>query len=53
MPVQFASEECIEHLMAERGVRVFRPDTLTLREQLATEAASKFLIFTQVYARTA
>lgn len=47
MPVRFAGEEYIEHLMAENGVRVIRPETMTLREQLAAYAASECLIFTQ------
>ena len=45
--VHFAGEAYIENLMQEAGIKVIRPETMPLEEQLAEYEASEQLIFTE------
>lgn len=45
--VHFAGEAYLEHLLRATGIKVLRPETLPLNEQLAEYASAKQLIFTE------
>jgi hypothetical protein len=47
MPVHFAGEGYIEYVLGRNGVRVVRPECLSLHEQLRIYAAAKTLLFSE------
>jgi hypothetical protein len=46
-PARFAAETYVEDALIEAGVRVVRPETLPLEEQLRTYASARHLIFAE------